>query len=526
MLFILLIIKDIKIPLQYFPKIIKSIINELLYYYKRILDNLLMKNLQKSLSVALMWLPAIMAGSVVPVSNSDLCNVSTRCNHFLTKEDNKGSNKSQIKNVLTSKSTPKSKWLARTQTVYRWYDEWSQGEVLFFVYNNAGQKIQEVEDGEWYRICRQYTWNQDNQLASSIESVAYEPEFEYEPRYSLFREYDTQVPSFITLNEEQNWDDESWTPSYDSYRQTVKRDDAGNVTLVERSRFMNGDYCPEYRLRIEYGNDGIASRIEDAYFDYLESRWEEESLFEDIEWENTDGQIVSMEDWSDYLTGANRIRSARVILGRDDIFNGNPFYLTVEYNGDEFTADINGYEANNGLETEVSLEYVRLDAVADPDSYHYVTGWNLTLSEVKRDEAGNTVEEFALRKRQMCDENDLLLLDVIEIGANGEWLVFDKKVEGEVVYDEEDGYPLSWTVSEYRDNWFDEDDEEGLTLATRYRIDYSDYYYNDVTGGVSVGSPSDGPIRYYNMQGQPVSNPSDGLFIRVNGSKIDKVIVN
>jgi hypothetical protein len=33
------------------------------------------------------------------------------------------------------------------------------------------------------------------------------------------------------------------------------------------------------------------------------------------------------------------------------------------------------------------------------------------------------------------------------------------------------------------------------------------------------------PVVYYNLQGQRVANPENGLFIRVQGSKVEKVAI-
>ena len=85
-------------------------------------------------------------------------------------------------------------------------------------------------------------------------------------------------------------------------------------------------------------------------------------------------------------------------------------------------------------------------------------------------------------------------------------------------YDNEKGYPLSWTVSEY-----DYDTEE---MIPAFRAEYSDY--TDVTSsGVNNIAEEDAnaPVSYYNLQGQRIENPSAGIFIRVKGNKSDKVLI-
>lgn len=48
-----------------------------------------------------------------------------------------------------------------------------------------------------------------------------------------------------------------------------------------------------------------------------------------------------------------------------------------------------------------------------------------------------------------------------------------------------------------------------------------------ITGVEDVEADADinAPVEYFNLQGQPVANPSNGIYIRRQGSKVAKVII-
>ena len=48
-----------------------------------------------------------------------------------------------------------------------------------------------------------------------------------------------------------------------------------------------------------------------------------------------------------------------------------------------------------------------------------------------------------------------------------------------------------------------------------------------ITGveGVEADADINAPVEYFNLQGQPVANPSNGIYIRRQGSKVAKVII-
>lgn len=70
---------------------------------------------------------------------------------------------------------------------------------------------------------------------------------------------------------------------------------------------------------------------------------------------------------------------------------------------------------------------------------------------------------------------------------------------------------------------------DGLTHIGTTEADVHTYYSptGSTTGveGVEAGSDSDAEVKYYNLQGVRISNPSNGVYIRVEGNRVSKVRV-
>lgn len=52
--------------------------------------------------------------------------------------------------------------------------------------------------------------------------------------------------------------------------------------------------------------------------------------------------------------------------------------------------------------------------------------------------------------------------------------------------------------------------------------------YSTLKDAVAAGADgdADAPVKYFNLQGQPVANPAAGIYIRRQGTKIGKVIMD
>ena len=85
------------------------------------------------------------------------------------------------------------------------------------------------------------------------------------------------------------------------------------------------------------------------------------------------------------------------------------------------------------------------------------------------------------------------------------------------------GYPYYASIE------FSGFDEDGNWLPDTY---FLTFYFNglkDSEGGqsgvISVEEVENAPVEYYNINGMRVANPSNGIFIRKQGSKTTKVVI-
>ncbi len=403
-------------------------------------------------------------------------------------------------------------WRSGTQKAYGWNGEdWELVETYEISYNEQGQKTEQtVTDTEGYANRETYTWNENGMLATRFTQVAEEEGGEFTDYSQLKREYDTRLTSFITFNEQQLFSNGNWIPS-NCYKQTITRDEAGNVTLMERAVLFQGIYDPTYRLSITYGEDGRAETIVETQltYDYFtgEYAWVEAGRYTDIEWDRTDGQITGVDDLDDLYVGANRIKSAKVDV------DGELINLNVEYYGDDnFVATLISEEDEDGFMQSSSLSYSMLDFSGEEAVNR---GWKIeTANEILFD--GESLEKELITETYIYDPNDLIILEKVEYSTD-DFTLIDAMVEGVVEYDEEYGYPLSWTVREY--DWEEEE------MMESFRAEYSDYtnLATSAIKGIEAGT-GDAPV-YYNLQGQKVENPATGIYIRVIGSDARKVMI-
>lgn len=121
--------------------------------------------------------------------------------------------------------------------------------------------------------------------------------------------------------------------------------------------------------------------------------------------------------------------------------------------------------------------------------------------------------EEATLEQYVYDENDLIILEKAVFVFDGEEYI-DGMLQGEVEYDPEKGYPLTWTVQD-----FDYETEE---MCNIFRAEYSDYI--NAAYVQSIIAEDAQPV-YYNLQGMKIANPTSGLYIRVKGNKTEKVLV-
>lgn len=419
----------------------------------------------------------------------------------------KSKNKEEKSHILTTRAEKAGAlWKAKTQKAFGWTGEdWELGETYTMTYNGKGLVINSLcEDAEGALTRETNTWNENDQLASRIQEVAESAEDEFVVSSKLSREYDPILTSFITSNKQEMLVNGEWMDS-NCYTQTITRNSEGNVTLMERAVLYNGVYDPTYRFEVEYNEAGQPITIieKDLTFDYTTQtyQWEVTNSLTDIVWEEFDGQLVSLDE---VFSGSTRVKTAKMLV--DDIVAD----LVVTYEGDSYTATMTCVMEEEGIEINMktSQNYAPLTFTGE-ESAHGKQGYRYEIV-TELEFMGMTMAEDMI-ETGIYDENELIILEKVEYVEDDE-VYLDEMISGEVEYDAEYGYPLSWTVSE-----LDYDTEE---MVNTFRAEYSDYA--DVSGVKEVIS-DDAPVRYYDLMGVPVANPTDGIYIRVQGAKSDKV---
>lgn len=395
-------------------------------------------------------------------------------------------------------------WCATTQKAYGWNgEEWELDETYDIQYDGNGQPVvRDITDFSGFITRETMTYNDNGMLSTRLTEEAESADDPFVESGKLSREYDTRVVNFITVNDQQMKYGDSWQPS-NAYTQTVTRNEDGNVVLMERAVWFQGVYDPTYRLMIEYGEDGKASRIEESNlvydYDTDDFVWQSGQVITDIVWDRTDGQILSIDD---ICFGSNRISS---FTGIDEY--GMEGSATVEYFED------GGYEAH----------LVAYDPIEDED----IDAWNVYTP---LDENGSCKLENIVNyiydgypyftdvtiETNVYDEYGLILLEEVKCG-DGLMTWIEGRIEGEVEYDVNYGYPLTWMLSEY--------DPEEYELYPVFMAEYSDYIGLTGIDSVKDNGRSSEEAVYYDMHGHKVSNPASGLYIRRTGSKAEKILI-
>lgn len=397
-------------------------------------------------------------------------------------------------------------WRATRETVYEPSETDANKLVLSYntalTYTSEGLPVEEVQvavDGT--RMRRTLTYTPEGRMASEL--IEYFVGGEWVKYRTRTREYDRQT-GIITLSEDYTYEGSTSYPG-NCYRREITRNDDGNVTEVILSVFFNNEYDPTQRITIGYGEDARANSI--SCFDLTavgsDLVWMPGATYTEIVWHETDGQIVSVDD---FFRGANRIASAHYI----NTNNGKPwndYDLAATYadEGPDFVAISNGL-CQNIEDARITRDY-KVTTAADGN----VTTSLLTTYEVPTDPEflpANYLETsvvdaggFEIELSQYAWETDPEQRDLLT------------QVLTEVVYDPATGHALSATTT-----------EDGMPLT---RIEYSGYV--DCTQQDAIGqlpaSLSGQPAQYFDLQGRKLAAPSRrGFYIQRRGNEVNKIL--
>lgn len=263
--------------------------------------------------------------------------------------------------------------------------EWTLDGNTIIGYDERGNMIdiQTLDDPcgtEWREV---YTYTAENMFLTDDHYIRYDKgEWKYTSHGDF--SWDTVVKTWQIGYSNVSMDNGS---KYRWYI-VVTRDDMGRVSRGEY--YWSVDDNPgelQYEMNVEYDSaTGKASKIEEKYYgeDYAGNT----RVWTNLDWENTDGQIVTYtlggakrSLYASFMTGANRLKSADVLENNETAWS-----LSTEYSG----------EKDYSRKILSGNEIVRIETMEYTDDYGSYTRtifsdgeWEQNLREY--DEHGNIV---------------------------------------------------------------------------------------------------------------------------------------
>lgn len=409
---------------------------------------------------------------------------------------------------------PAGTWRPASVTEYNtsiWDDNvWVEYSTTLFTYDTRGNVTKEYKIVYGDSIITLNTYDELNRIITT-ETTDYDDGSIF---WAAREEYtwDPIVHDFCISLMNYRYDNGEWILNGNNETNTITRDEAGNVTEVVHSYYYDGSNHPNDKFIWTYGKDGKANAL--ALFDFNEDNndWELIGAYSNIEWERTNGQLLS-DDITDYLEGANRISRLS----------------TPEYDGSESICTIE-YDTNKPGEyyfktTDPNYQLGRIIRKKFTDDYGSYTITDKIFSEYI-DENGNKCEDHILdQDKTVATYNESHNITELTVESY-ESLFSDPRLD---VTRTVNSYDFDGNLAEsieYRFCGSGEYDEIKVELAPYARFVYGPY--NDVTNSISTIKVSDiYPAVVFNAQGIAVKtinseselNSLPAGFYIVNGRK-------
>ncbi len=408
-------------------------------------------------------------------------------------------------------------WRPATVTDYGWAEYWDDGTSGWkkylenkVEYNSKGFPVKYTNENEMV----EYVYDEEDRCIRvtyySVDGVNEAPSPFSKQEFA----YDTVVKNLVIGIESYRYSGGLWSQQ-NGERTVITRNSDGNVIKVEGQLFagfnQGSDWEPYSLVEIGYGKDGKANSIRVSFSD--EDEMAVESEISDIVWERTNGQIIIAEMGStDLFSGDNRIKSAKA-LGEYTYPYVADIYLTVDYK-----ANNGGYKSVQTMNNE-TFSWTDYTVVNEYGSYRmkeFEYDWDYDdVTDSYFNDGPQLYEEVEIYDKfgLQLESSEIYYIDGDE--TNG---IDDSKIfKGEVTYDDKYGYPLVYETYVMYDYT-----TEPHNLSRRVFGDYKDVS----TAGVDdVINDENGKTIYYNLQGQRVNNPENGIFIRRQGGKTSKVVI-
>lgn len=407
----------------------------------------------------------------------------------------------------------------KPQTIsYQYYmphsSSWSDMNVEKYTYNADGTVNTMEETGQK----TVYTYNTDGNVAKVEVFNIYNGTSK--PVTTTEYQYDPIVKNFVISETEYFYQGNS-EPLYTTGNGTeITRNESGNITKLRTYNVTNGNKSyDDEQITIEYGADGNASTVtyEKTGSKNGQTVTEIEEQWTDIVWETTDGQILSMEcddPNADMYFSSNRVASANVTSEEWP----QPAVFTATYNGDSYHSLL-----MMGDERIREITFNCIEKFAPREEFDECYSYTAEIYEVEFDEDNgqyyiesrtgkketNTADPFGI-----CLLNEETTTDYRQSGNKTE--IETKKTE--VTYDDQSGLPIQAA------KWEKDNSDKDFKPVSLYF--FSDYVNVDPAGVTTIQPNSfDTSTEYFDLQGVRVSNPEGGIFIRRQGSTIEKIYI-
>lgn len=290
--------------------------------------------------------------------------------------------------------------------------EWMEDASYTYRYDSKGNVLSQIVDDGVSKTKSVYEYNADGMETKELTMVD-DGAGGFANSGKLEQKYDKVVKDFVVSSFEYAWNSTDWNmvDMGRTWERSVGRNDQGNVTGVTTNTYHAGMFEELMKTSVTYGPDGKADtwRYDELVYDGVnDPAMEEFYTLRNMEWENTDGQVVIM-DLNDFYTGNNRLKSAIVVepgevqagnILADYKDNGDYSYMFY-YNG---TFDGDGYSKTfidgNGSYEEESAYYfdANLDGLMTEDEKQ-----SGMTAKVVFDDHGNVVSETIFEDGEMVD---------------------------------------------------------------------------------------------------------------------------
>ncbi|MDE6271438.1 MAG: hypothetical protein K2M31_00325 [Muribaculaceae bacterium] len=386
--------------------------------------------------------------------------------------------------------------------------EWQPGKVVTYGCGVNGEKI--LESTDTYKYTSE-GWIKEYIIESAYSKTVSKVVYEYDelgrvekanqfilsengefiPGLISFKEYDDILKDLVVKNSVKNL---MTGEEYVTDKLEIDRDYDGNITSYSHfETTFDGSFAKCYQLIIKYEN-GVAIAIDE----YAPSSYGETDLslryrFDNIEWYETDGQII------DFNYGD--IRSS--IYQPDSRNRVKSFKVTDDYYGERWA--FANYNDRN-VELTLSGEKYTIKYLDDLGSYFTTSKQNYVNANLYG--GYKLIDKFGI---------NIEVVDGIADPDGGFAEIWNDSLN-RVAYDDIEGYPLTCEVSFYT-SW-----EESEGYKKRGDVEFSDY--QRFSSGIRKieNAAVEENIEYYSIDGVRLDSPGRGLTICRQGNRVRKVL--